>query len=41
MGWDAHGETHELESALGKVIDKLKKDVADLKKRVKKLEEGS
>jgi len=37
MGYEAHGGVKHQEE-LGKVIDELKKDVADLKKRVKKLE---
>ena len=34
MGMEAHGEE------LGKAIDELKRDLAKLEKRVKKLEEG-
>lgn len=38
MGYEAHKTIHGDE--LGKVIAQLEKDVADLKKRVKKLEES-
>jgi len=38
MGYEAHKVKHG--SELGKVIDQLEKDMADLKKRVKKLEES-
>lgn len=38
MGYEAHKVKHGDE--LGRAIDALKDDVADLKKRVKKLEES-
>jgi len=39
MGYEAHGGVKH-EETLGKAIDQLKKDLANLEKRVKKLEEG-
>lgn len=37
MGYEAHGGVKHQEE-LGQTLDELKKDVADLKRRVKKLE---
>jgi len=37
MGYEAHGETHK--GTLGKAIDKLKEEVAALKRKVEELDE--
>ena len=38
MGYEAHKTVHESSGSLAKTIDQLKRDVASLDARVKKLE---